>query len=236
MCDIPKQLHVTQMLLESFTKSYSKLEFLQFISNLIQDYQSKGNSVVRTLIKILKARDLITYGHGERVQCLVLEIAQAIGLESARFSDLGLFAEFHDLGKVGISDLILLKEGPLTEIEWHEMQKHSEIGSQITQSAPELLPIARWILCHHERWDGTGYPLGLKGQEIPLECRILALADSYDAMTNDRPYRKEMSQEQAIHEIRRCSGTQFDPELVESFIANLLKRVDTDSLLERLII
>jgi HD-GYP domain-containing protein (c-di-GMP phosphodiesterase class II) len=101
------------------------------------------------------------------------------------------------------------------------MQRHSEIGHRIALAAPDLAPIADWILKHHEWWNGKGYPLGLKGTEIPLECRILAVADAYDAMTSDRPYRKAMSHAEAVAELRRCAGTQFDPELVERFIALL---------------
>ena len=102
------------------------------------------------------------------------------------------------------------------------MQRHCEIGFRIAQSAPDLLPIADWVLKHQEWWNGQGYPLGISGEEIPVECRILSIVDAYDAMTSDRPYRKAMSKEQAIGELRRCAGSQFEPELVEKFI-ELLK-------------
>lgn len=104
------------------------------------------------------------------------------------------------------------------------MQRHCEIGYRIAQSAPDLVPIADWVLKHHERWDGKGYPLGLKEEEIPLECRILAIADAYDAMTSDRPYRKAMSCEEAVAELLRCAGTQFDPQLVLIFVQMLEDR------------
>jgi HD-GYP domain-containing protein (c-di-GMP phosphodiesterase class II) len=99
-----------------------------------------------------------------------------------------------------------------------EIQRHSEIGNRIAKSIPELEPIADWILKHHEWWDGNGYPLGLKGEDIPLASRILAIADAFDAMTSDRPYRKALTHEEAVDEIKRCAGKQFDPALVEQFI------------------
>ncbi|MEW5867329.1 MAG: HD domain-containing phosphohydrolase, partial [Bacillota bacterium] len=98
------------------------------------------------------------------------------------------------------------------------MRLHCEIGLRIAQSAPDLVPISDWILKHHEWWNGQGYPLGLKGKEIPLECRILAIVDAYDAMTSDRPYRKALTHEQAVRELERCAGTQFDPDLVQKVV------------------
>jgi HD-GYP domain-containing protein (c-di-GMP phosphodiesterase class II) len=128
-----------------------------------------------------------------------------------------LLAQFHDIGKVGISEKILMKEEPLTPEEAMEMRRHCEIGQRIALSAPDLTSIADWILKHQEWWDGTGYPLGIAGEDIPIECRILAIADAYDAMTNDRPYRKAMPHDKTIEELKRCAGTQFDPVLIEKF-------------------
>ena len=112
------------------------------------------------------------------------------------------------------------------------MQRHSEIGQRIAQSAPDLVPISEWVLKHHEWWDGQGYPLGLSGTDIPLECRILAIADAYDAMTSDRPYRKALSHADALQEIINCSGTQFDPDLVQKF-AVLYPASDPDAETEK---
>lgn len=180
--------------------------------------QSVRNAIVQTLKKLLEARDFFTEGHADRLRDLVEGLAAVIGLPAPKVPDLLLFAQFHDLGKVGIADRILFKRGPLTPEENAEMKRHCEIGHRIAQSTPDLLPIADWILKHHEWWNGRGYPLGLKGEEIPLECRILAIADAYDAMTNDRPYRRAVTHREAIAELKRCSGTQFDPLLVEKFI------------------
>lgn len=180
--------------------------------------QSARSAIVQTLMKALEARDYITEGHAERLQELVEALASAIGLPERSLGDLRLLAKFHDIGKVGIPDRILFKPGPLTSNEFSEMKRHSEIGHRIAQSNPDLVPIAGWILKHHEWWDGQGYPQGLKGEEIPLECRILAIADAFDAMTNDRPYRRALSREAATAEIMKCAGTQFDPNLVKVFL------------------
>ncbi len=180
--------------------------------------QSARSATVLTLMKALEARDYITEGHADRLQSLVVALAQAVGLPETKTADLRLFARFHDIGKVGISDRILFKKGRLTKAETAEMQRHCEIGHRIAMSAPDLLPIADWILKHHEWWDGNGYPQGLKGEEIPLECRILSIADAYDAMTSDRPYRKAVPHDIALAELIRHAGIQFDPSLVKLFI------------------
>ncbi len=187
--------------------------------------QSARSAVVHTLMKALEARDFVTEGHADRLQDLVAAVARQIGLPGHKISDLCLLAQFHDIGKVGIPDRILFKKGPLTPQETAEMRRHCEIGHLIAVSPPDLVPVADWILKHHEWWNGNGYPLGLKGDEIPLECRILAIADAYDAMTNDRPYRKAMSHQEAVAELKRCAGTQFDPDLVPVFIDILERNV-----------
>lgn len=189
--------------------------------------QSTKSAIVQTLMKALEARDFITEGHGVRLQDLVVAMARAMGLPEQNQADLRLFAQFHDIGKVGIPDHILLKPARLTEEEFAVMQQHCEIGYRIAKASPDLEPIADWILRHQEWWDGTGYPLGNKGDQIPMECRILAIADAYDAMTNDRPYRQAMPVETAIAELRQCAGTQFDPALVEPFVQLVLHPAGT---------
>ncbi|MCK9313971.1 MAG: PAS domain S-box protein [Methanocorpusculum sp.] len=188
--------------------------------------QSARSAIVKTLMKALQARDFLTEGHAVRIQELVVILGENIGLPAHRITDLRLLAEFHDIGKVGISDNILFKPGPLNQEETFEMQRHPEIGHRIALSAPDLVPIADWILKHHEWWNGKGYPLGLEGEEIPMECRLLAITDAYDAMTSDRPYRKAMTKEAAISELNRCAGIQFDPYLVNLFIEIIEKGED----------
>ena len=183
-------------------------------------YRSKSarNAIVQTLIKALRSRDYITEEHTIRLQSMVASMASAVGLSERNISALRLLAQFHDIGRVGIPDRILLKPYSLTPEEITEIQRHCEIGYRIAQSAPDLVPIADWILKHHEWWNGKGYPLGLKGEEIPLECRILAIADAYDAMTSERPYRGAISHLEAVEELKKYSGTHFDPQLVPKFV------------------
>ena len=127
----------------------------------------------------------------------------------------------HDLGKMSVDKRILEKRGKLTENEWMEIKKHPEAGYRIALASPELVHIADFILCHHENWDGSGYPQGLKGEEIPLLSRIVAVVDAYDAMSNDRPYKKARSKDAAIQELRKYAGTQFDPNIVDAFLGIL---------------
>ena len=181
--------------------------------------ESVRSKVVNSLLAALSERDYISGGHAERLENLCLEMGGIIGLDRHKLASLALVARVHDLGKVGIPDHILFKESSLTEKEWKIMRLHPEKGYRIALASPELEPVAELILRHHERWDGTGYPLGLKGEEIPVECRILSIVDAFDAMTNDRPYRAALSREEALEEIARSSGTQFDPQLVKIFMS-----------------
>ncbi len=183
--------------------------------------KSSRHSYMRALMRTLEARDIVTQSHVERMQRQIWSFAATIGFPENKKIALYLLAQFHDIGKVGIPDSILNKPGPLTLDERKEMQNHCEIGCRIAQAVPELAIISDWVLKHHEWWNGNGYPLGLKGVEIPLECRILAIVDAYDAMTSNRPYRKALSHEEALAELKRWEGTQFDPQLVAKFINSL---------------
>lgn len=174
--------------------------------------------IIQTVKKMLSACDFDADAHRGRLQNLIACFAKAAGLPASEIADIQLFAEFHDVGEIGVSDRILYKVEPLSKDEREQIRRHCEIGYRIAQASNELLPIADWILKHHEWWNGEGYPLGIKGEEIPVQCRIGAIADAYDAMTGDRAYRQSMSHEAAIEELWKCSGTQFDPGLVSIFV------------------
>lgn len=187
---------------------------------LVRD--SYHGSFLSSLKQSLFERSQETEEHAERLVILTRMIGKAMGLQVSQLNELHLLSTMHDIGKISIDNNILTKPGRLTGDEWREMQKHSSIGYRIAMTSPELKPIANYILCHHEQWDGKGYPQGLLGEDIPLFSRILAVADAYDAITSDRPYRKASSKEAAIAEIAKNSGTQFDPEIVKLFIEGML--------------
>lgn len=204
----------------------SLLDCLKMADDLMyRDKLSRSNSVrsqmVNTLLLTLAEKDHISGGHASRLQEMAIKLGKRMGLNSDQLVDLSLFAQVHDLGKVGIPDRILFKPGKLTEEEWAIMKLHPEKGYRIAVSSPDLSTVADLILKHHERWDGKGYPLGLEKTEIPIECRILSIVDAYDTMTNDRPYCKARSHSEALKEIERCAGTQFDPKIVEEFLKML---------------
>ncbi|GAB4273756.1 HD domain-containing phosphohydrolase [Thermincola ferriacetica] len=182
------------------------------------EQKSYRNNLINALLTTMAEKSTETEEHAWRLKKYCLELGGEFGLSGLEMEQLALLAILHDIGKVGISESILKKPGPLTPKEWAEIKKHSEIGWRIARNIPEMSTVAEYILLHHERWDGQGYPRGLKGEEIPLLCRILAVADAYDAMTGNRSYRPAMSSEEALAELQRNAGTQFDPEVVKKFI------------------
>ncbi|MDR3560074.1 MAG: PAS domain S-box protein [Negativicutes bacterium] len=201
----------------SFNEIFKEANNRMYKDKLLHS-QSNRSTVAKTIMRMLRVRDFSTEEHAERLQELVCALARRIGVNRDKLSDLRLLAQFHDIGKIGIPDHILFKPGPLAPDEMMEMRRHSEIGFHIAQSIPEFALISDRVLKHHEWWNGTGYPLGLEGEAIPLECRILSIADAYDAMVSDRPYRKALSHYQAVTELKKFAGIQFDPRLVESFL------------------
>jgi diguanylate cyclase (GGDEF)-like protein len=178
-------------------------------------------AAVLILAETLDLRDSGTSQHSQTVGQLCEQIGVALGLDPDRVERLRLAGLLHDLGKIGVPDYILGKPGALNETEWAEMRKHPELGARILSGA-NLDDISAWVLAHHERPDGRGYPSGVSGDAIPLEARVLAVADSYEAMTSDRVYRPGMPRDAAIEELQRCAGTQFDERVVEAFVATLV--------------
>jgi diguanylate cyclase (GGDEF)-like protein/PAS domain S-box-containing protein len=192
---------------------------------MYQEKLQKGaavrDKIIRALVVSLKDKDYIADGHAQRLDGLCRKVGERINLSPMQLSNLALLSHVHDLGKVDIPDEILFKPVPLTDAEWKVIRQHPEKGYRIALSSTDLSGVAELILKHHERWDGGGYPLGLKGEAIPLECRILAIVDAFDAMTSERPYRKVKSNKEAITELKRYAGTQFDSKLLEIFISVL---------------
>jgi HD-GYP domain-containing protein (c-di-GMP phosphodiesterase class II) len=173
--------------------------------------------MLAAIARALEERDQ-THGHGLRVAELAEPIALRLGWEPDRLAELHFGAFVHDVGKVTVRQELLRKPGPLTLEELEEIREHPQSGAALVTPMRSAWPALPYVLFHHERWDGRGYPSGLRGRSIPLEARLLAIADAFDAMTSPRPYRQTFSSERALAELAACSGTQFDPHLVELFL------------------
>jgi putative nucleotidyltransferase with HDIG domain len=160
--------------------------------------------------------------HSARVSMICELIASNLNFEKDDVNQIKIAGLIHDIGKIGIDEKILNKAGRLNNNEWEEIRKHPEAGWRILSSTKEFSELARFVLHHHEKFDGSGYPNGLKGEEIPIEARIITIADAYDAITSERSYRKGVTKEKAIEEILSCSGTHFDPKIVDVLINKVL--------------
>jgi putative nucleotidyltransferase with HDIG domain len=182
------------------------------------DLRENFLDTIKSLSAALDAKDPYTRGHSDRVAFYAVEIAKRLKMPEEQVEDLKNIALLHDAGKIGTSEQILQKPGRLDSCERKEMQEHPVVGADIVQNVKMLAKGAEIIRHHHERWDGCGYPDGLKGDMIPIGSRIIAVADAFDAMTSDRPYRLTMTQEAALQEIICCAGTQLDPQVVQAFI------------------
>ncbi len=177
-------------------------------------------STIYALAATVDAKDHYTYGHSKKVSKYATEIAEALGYSGDKIATIRAAALLHDIGKIGVSDGVLLKTGALNADDWESIRAHPKLGVAILKHVEGLSGCLAAIQYHHERYDGTGYPAGLKGENIPLDARILNVADSYDAMTSLRPYREgKMSPEEALEEVKRCSGTQFDPKIADVFVS-----------------
>lgn len=179
--------------------------------------KSHRSAVVNAILATLHFKSWETEEHAKRLRDYCFIIGKEMNLSMKELNELALLAILHDIGKIGISESVLKKRESLTDSDWTEIKKHPEIGYEIISNIPELKTIAKYILHHHERWDGNGYPHKLKGEQIPLFCRILSVADAFDAMTNNRIYRKALKIDQAILEIKKNAGSQFDPYIAELF-------------------
>ncbi|MEI7615142.1 MAG: diguanylate cyclase, partial [Actinomycetota bacterium] len=192
--------------------------------NKLAGKQSSAGSVIAALEQALYEKSNETMEHTQRIKELSLKFGKKLKLHLHQLDELALLASLHDIGKVAVPETILLKEGALSESEWEVIKTHPATGFNIAQSSPQIAHIAKYILSCHENWDGSGYPEGLAKEEIPLLSRIVAIADSYDVMTYKRAYKNSMSKEDAVKELKRCAGTQFDPVLVGKFIEILAEK------------
>jgi HD-GYP domain-containing protein (c-di-GMP phosphodiesterase class II) len=170
------------------------------------------------LSRAIDARDEYTRGHSARVTAIAETIARRLGWDDERLEQLQLGGPLHDVGKLAIPDVVLRKPGRLVVDELALIREHPRLGARILLRLSAFRGALPYVLYHHERWDGTGYPTGRAGEEIPLEARVLAVADAFDAMTSDRPYRPALSRDEALAEVERCSGSQFDPAIVQVFL------------------
>ena len=202
---------------EKLKHEFKKADDMMYRNKMLNKSSNK-NTILKVLLSALSEKDYITAGHTDRVLEICKKIAQKMNLDNDKKDKLFLLSEVHDIGKIAIPDSILNKPGKLNDEEWEIMKTHCEKGYRIAINSEELLNVADLILKHHERWDGNGYPLGLKGEDIPIECRILSIIDSYDAMISQRPYNKIKTKEEAIDEIINGSEKQYDPFLVNVFI------------------
>lgn len=195
-----------------------KFDLVSSKSMMLTDLRELFYKTIKSISSALDAKDPYTHGHSLRVTLYSLILAKELNLNDKTLEEIELAGLLHDIGKIGIPQSILCKPGKLTDEEFAVMKSHPENSEKLVSSIKKLNGIKNWLKAHHEKWDGTGYPEHLKGEEIPLSARIIALADTYDAMTSTRSYRKALEHEVAMEEIKRCSGTQFDPNLAELFI------------------
>lgn len=200
-----------------------KLAEDRMYNNKLVESKSIRSSIIVSLKKTLEERTHETEAHAQRMNEISMRVGRILGLNDNELDELSLLAMLHDIGKIAIPDYILGKKDKLSEEEWKVMKGHCEIGYRIAIASPELAHISDLILCHHERWDGSGYPQGLRAEEIPMLSRIISVVDAFDAMTNDRPYHKAISREEALAELKRCSGTQFDPHIAAKAISVISK-------------
>ncbi len=209
--------------LPSMSTALSLMGMASQVEELKSDNKKISEQAVRAILKALDKKDNYTFGHSLRVAYFSLVTGSEAGLSAEEMYELELSAIFHDIGKIGTPDAVLNKPSRLTEDEFQIMKKHPENSFEILKEFPYFDKIANNARLHHERFDGKGYPFGLKGEEIPLAARIILIADTFDAMTSTRPYRKGLPYEVAYEELIQFSETQFDPKLVKLFILGMKK-------------
>ncbi len=226
LVDAVNECHLFQYILKPFEpeqlcliiqRGIQKYEISSSKTQVLQDLSELFYRTIKSIAQALDAKDKYTHGHSMRVTLYALALAKKLNLSDEMLEEIETTGLLHDIGKIAIPDRILLKPGKLTDEEFAVIKSHPELGEKLIKGINKLKLISGWLKSHHERFDGRGYPEGLKGEEIPLTARIIAIADTYDAMTSSRSYRAALSHEQAIDEVQKCAGTQFDPELAKIF-------------------
>jgi HD-GYP domain-containing protein (c-di-GMP phosphodiesterase class II) len=209
--------------LPPLSTALSLLGMAQQVEHIKEEYNKMSEFAARTILRALDAKDSYTFGHSMRVAYFSLVTGAEAGFSPEEMKELELSAIFHDIGKIGTPDAVLNKPSRLSEEEFNVMKQHPDKSYEILKDFPMFEKIALNAKYHHERYDGKGYPLGLKGHDIPAAARIILIADTFDAMTSTRPYRKGLPYEVAYSELLQFSGTQFDPDLVKCFIEGMRK-------------
>ncbi|OGQ33579.1 MAG: hypothetical protein A3F16_04350 [Deltaproteobacteria bacterium RIFCSPHIGHO2_12_FULL_43_9] len=215
----------------------SQLLYFLYIQNLVLQNQFRTLFIdtVRAIVGALETRDQYTHGHSIRVSRYAIMVGEKLSLPIERLHGLELAALLHDIGKIGTPDDILHKIQSLNTAEFSVMKLHPVTGAELLSQVEALRPLVPFVKHHHERFDGRGYPDGLKGEDIPLESRIILVADTFDAMTTTRSYRKGLDKKVALKELKRCSGSQFDPKVIDVFISAVENfEVPTESIMEKL--
>ena len=214
----PAELQMVEEMVALAAMAVEQATLFAKVRNYAEEVEAGYDSTLKVLTAALDTKDSATQGHSERVARLTVKLAREVGVPNEQLVDIERGALLHDVGKIGVPDHVLHKPESLDEQDWEAMQKHPLMAGLIVSKVGFLEGALPILLYHHERYDGAGYPFGLEGKAIPLEARIFMVVDAYDAMTSDRPYRQAMPMEDALAEIRRNAGIQFDPEIVESFI------------------
>jgi diguanylate cyclase (GGDEF)-like protein len=210
---------------EKIQEVFKKAEDHMYKKKIFESASVRAETI-NVIINTLYEKNKREEEHSYRVSELCKAIGQALGLPKHEIEDLKLIGLLHDIGKIAIDENILNKPGKLTEDEWKEIKRHPEVAFRILNTVNDISDMAKYVLFHHERWDGNGYPKGLKGEEIPFVSRIISIADAYDAMTSDRSYRSACSQKFAVEELQKNAGTQFDSNLVNIFIEKVLGKIN----------
>ena len=227
LVDAINECHLFQYILKPFEpeqlcmiveNGIRKYELHTSKTQILQDLSELFYKTIKSIAQALDAKDKYTHGHSMRVTLYSLALAKKLNLQDSLLEEIETTGLLHDIGKIAIPEKILLKPGKLTDEEYEIIKTHPELGEKLVEGIEKLRLISGWLKSHYERWDGQGYPEGLKGEEIPISSRIIAIADTYDAMTSDRSYRKALTHEYAIKEITICANGQFDPDLAMLFV------------------